>query len=102
MVNDYAKFVNNYSTVVHPLNDLLRHNVKWEWTKIENDAFCALKDRLCAAPKFHSDLPLKLDTDASNYGIGAVMSHKMPNGEERPIAFASRTLSKSKRNYTHK
>ena len=46
MVNYYAKFVNQYSTVVHPLNELLRHNVKWKWTKKENDAFCALKDRL--------------------------------------------------------
>ena len=33
MVNCYAKFVNQYSTVVHPLNELLRHNVKWKWTK---------------------------------------------------------------------
>ena len=74
MVNYYAKFVNQYSTVVYPLNELLRHNVKWKWTKKENDAFCALKDRLSAAPvltHFRSDLPLKLDTDASNYGIGA-------------------------------
>ena len=54
----------------------------------------ALKDRLSTAPvltHFRSDLPLRLDTDASNYGIGAP--------EERPIAFASRTLSKSERNY---
>ena len=43
MVNYYAKFVSNYSTVVHPLNELLPHNVKWRWTKKDNDAFCALK-----------------------------------------------------------
>ena len=48
---------------------------------------------------FRSDLPLKLDTDASNYGISAVISHIMPNDEERPIAFVSRTFSKSERNY---
>ncbi len=102
MVNYYAKFVSNYSTVVHPLNELLRHNVKWKWTPKENDAFCELKKKLGAAPVltyFRADLPLKLDTDASNYGIGAVISYIMPNGSERPIAFASRTLSKSKRNY---
>ena len=102
MVNYYAKFVSNYSTVVHPLNELLRHNVKWKWTPKENDAFCELKKKLGAAPiltHFRADLPLKLDTDASNYGIGAVISHIMPNGSERPIAFASRTLSKSERNY---
>ena len=33
------------------------------------------------------------------HGVGAVISHSMPNGTERPIAFASRTLHKSKKNY---
>ena len=47
----------------------------------------------------HCTLPLKLDTDASQYGIGAVISHVLPSEEERPIAYVSRTLSKSKRNY---
>ena len=64
MVNYYAKFVSNYSTAVHPLNDLLHHNVKWKWTKKENDAFCALKSKLSTAPvltHFRSDLLLKLD-----------------------------------------
>ena len=39
-----------------------------------------------------------LDTDASDRGIGAVLS-QFQDGVEKPIAFASRTLSKSERNY---
>ena len=48
---------------------------------------------------YNEKLALKLDTDASQYGIGAVISHILPSGEERPIVYASRTLSKSERNY---
>ena len=43
--------------------------------------------------------PLKLACDASSYGVGAVISHVLKNGQVRPIALASRTLSKSEQNY---
>ena len=44
--------------------------------------------------------PIKMAADASQYGLGAVISHMLPNGEERSIAFASRSLSKSEKNYS--
>ena len=48
---------------------------------------------------YDPDLPLKLHCDASAYGVGAVLSHVFPNGDERPVAYASRTLTQSERGY---
>ena len=42
---------------------------------------------------FDSSLPIVLACDASQYGIGAVLAHKMPDGSERPIGYVSRTLN---------
>ena len=44
--------------------------------------------------------PLRLAADASSYGLRAVISHIFPSGIERPIAYASRTLTASERNYS--
>lgn len=48
---------------------------------------------------FDQSLPLQLATDASPFGVGAVVSHIMPNATEKHIAFASRTLNKAESNY---
>ena len=51
---------------------------------------------------FDDQLPLLLECDASPYGLGAVLSHWMPDGSEKPVGFASLTLTlKSEKNYSH-
>jgi len=45
------------------------------------------------------ELPITMAADASAYGVGTIISHVYPDGHEKPVAFASRMLSKSEQNY---
>ena len=102
LLNYYSKFVANLSTVLNPLNRLLGQNVKWKWTAECNHAFTSAKEKLVSSTVLaHYDTtpPIKLAADASAYGVGAVISHVYRDGSEKPVAFASRTLTPSKRNY---
>ena len=102
LVNYYGKFISQLSTLVHPLNQLLGKYTKWSWSSACRTAFRQLKARLASSEVLaHYDmtLPLRSDCDASSYGVGAVLSHTFPDGSERPIAYASRTLSAAEKNY---
>ncbi|KAK3733442.1 hypothetical protein QZH41_018625, partial [Actinostola sp. cb2023] len=98
----YGKFLANLSTMLQPLNNLLREGVPWLWKPECQQAFNSAKEQLLSSKvltHYDVNLPLVLAYDASSYGIGAVISHVMENGEERPIAFASRTLSSNEKHY---
>ncbi|XP_014834021.1 PREDICTED: uncharacterized protein K02A2.6-like [Poecilia mexicana] len=102
LVNYYHKFLPNLASVLYPLNALLQTGVEWKWCEKCEKAFTETK-RLITSDELltHYDpsRPIRLACDASPYGIGAVLSHTMDNGLERPIAFASRSLSSAERNY---
>lgn len=84
------------------MHELLQKNSPWKWTSECETAFLKCKERLSANTMlvhYGGNKQLKLACDASAYGLGAVISHIMDNGDERPIAFASRTLAPSEKNY---
>lgn len=102
LVGYNQQFIADMSTLTKSLNELLQQSRKWVWTPECESVFEALSNALTCdklLKHYDPDLPLKMDCDASSVGLGAVISHVFPNREERPIAFASRTLSSSECNH---
>ena len=106
--NYYRKFIKGYTKKAQPLHELTsgdkakRKNHKVDWNIRCNDSFEALKSICSECPVLaYADYtkPFVLHTDASTTGLGVVLYQKQEDGKERVIAYASRTLNKSERNY---
>ena len=81
----------------------MRKDYPWKWTDKQEQAFQKSKELLTSSrllTHFDPELPLTLACDASNYGVGAVLAHTLPDGSEKLIAYASRTLNNAERNYS--
>jgi len=97
----YRRFVKDFSTIAAPLFALLRKEVRFVWTEECQKAFDELKGRLLSEPvlTLPNDLgKYILDCDASDVGLGAVLSQEQ-SGSEHVIAYASRSLARSECNY---
>jgi hypothetical protein len=100
--NYYRRFIQGYASIVRPLNDLTKKDTKWIWGDKEQTAFQTLKDTFMTEPvlaQWESGKPVQIETDASNYAMGAVHSQQKDNSLWHPIAFRSTSMTKAKRNY---
>ncbi|CAF0934395.1 unnamed protein product [Brachionus calyciflorus] len=103
MASHYRKFIKHFAKKASPLHELCAKNVKFNSDEKCQDAFDQLKNALTSEsvlmiPDFEKRF--YLETDASNKGIGAVLSQMDENNQLRPIAYYSRKLSKSEQNYS--
>ena len=99
----YSKFLPNLSSTLYPLYKLLKKDVPWTWGPQQVKAFAASKDLLTSKrllAHYDSTQDLTLACDASGYGLGVVLAHKASDGSEKPIGYASRTLTPAERNYS--
>ena len=113
-VGYYRKFIRDFSKIARPLTDLIPSTTRskttskkttklpaWTWGPAQEEAFQTLKARLTSPPVLaYPDFtfPFEVHTDASSLGLGAVL-YQTENGQQHVIAYASRGLSKSERNY---
>jgi hypothetical protein len=97
----YRKFIHGFTDVAKPLTTLAKEKRMLDWSPEANATFRSLKEALCTAPVLgypRSGEKFSVDTDASNTGIGGVLS-QVQDGHERVVAYVSKTLSKAERNY---
>ena len=102
LANYYRRFIHNFAVIAKPLHHLTEKHTKFQWNHDCQNAFTALKTCLTSAPILALpdwSRPFVLDTDASDAGIGAVLSQIHQDGREYVIAYASRTLNRAERNY---
>ena len=98
----YRQFVPHFAEIAAPLHRLQEKGGVFQWTESCNDAFVSLKRKLSSAPILAFPRPsdvFVIDTDASDCGIGAVLS-QCQDGIERVIGYGSRSLTKAERNYS--
>ncbi|MCG8096512.1 MAG: DDE-type integrase/transposase/recombinase [Candidatus Thiodiazotropha endolucinida] len=101
LIGYYRKFIPQFAETAKPLTRLTRKNVKFAWDNECEKAFLSLKSTLTCAPVLsfpREDGVFIVDTDASLWGIGGVLSQEQ-DGIERVIAYASKTLNPAQQNY---
>lgn len=99
--NFYRRFIKGFSGICRPITQLLRKDTKFEWKKEATTAFTELKESFTSAPilrHFNPDLEVIIETDASNFAIGCVLSQKW-EARLHPVAFHSRKMTPAEMNY---
>ena len=98
----YRKFIKNFAEIAKPLNKLTQKYSRFVWTVEANEAFETFKALLCKEPILklpNFNKQFIIATDASAHSVGAVLSQDF-EGNELPIAYASRQLKNAEKNYS--
>ena len=101
--NFYRRFHIRYNELIEPFRDLLKENAKWEWSNKHTKALDTLKEAFIGRVCLKHILPnktFKIQTDASDQGIGGVIYQVDDNNDHRVISIVSRCLTETESHYT--
>ena len=102
MANYYRQFIQGFVSIARPLHDTVKKDRKWEWTEKQEKAFKELKKRFTQKPVLAAldlDKKIRMKVDASDYAIGRVLSIEYIDGLWKSVAFLSKSLNETERNY---
>ena len=100
--NFYRRFIKGFSSICRPLNDLLKKGASWVWAQTQEAAFQELKRAFITAPvlaMFDYGRKTVLETDASDWASGGILSQYDEEGVLRPVAYFSAKHAAAECNY---
>ncbi|GFR84159.1 Pol polyprotein [Elysia marginata] len=103
MVNYLGRYLPNLSNITHPMSELLEKDKAWVWGPRQSEALQEIKRIITQAPTlqfFNTDRKSVVSSDASSYGLGAVLMQEDETGNLQPVAYASRSLTSTERRYS--
>ena len=99
----YRRFIDGFARIAAPLRELTRKNAIFKWTEACEGALKTLKEKLTSAPVLaypSFNKPFTVETDACLNGLGAVLQQTQEDSKLHPVAYASRSLTGTERNYS--
>ena len=100
-INFYRRFVKGFAKIAKPLTKLTGKN-EWFWTELQQTVFEELKQEITSERMLiilKPGKPFRMETDASDFAIAAILSQQDHEGKWRPVAFMSKALNNAERNY---
>ena len=101
-INFYCQWIPGFTNITQPLHNLFQKNQPWQWTENKQHAFKLLKLQVSQAPVLmhaNPDKQFQMETNASNYAYGAVLSQKQANNHHHLIGFMSKSMNPAEWNY---
>ena len=92
LVSHLMKFCPNLAEKTKPLRDLLKKEKAWVWGPAQQEAFKRLRIEMASEnvlALYDPEKETTVSSDASSFGLSAVLMQKQPSGELRPVAYAS-------------
>jgi len=102
LANYYRRFVKDFAMIAKPLHETMRKDKKWNWGERQQKVFEELKRRFTMEPVLVTpdlDKEIRVEADASDFATGGVLSMKCEDERWRPVAYISKSLNETERNY---
>ena len=102
LTNYYQQFIRYFAMIARLLYDMVKKDQKQEQTEKQEEAFSELKERftkelVLVAPDL--DKKMRMEVDVSDYAIEGVLNIECEDRRWRPVAFLSKSLNETERNY---